>query len=131
MRIESSVTSVSWIPSDAIAGMFTALAGALFAFQLVNIYPQRMFSVEITVLTVVMAVIGGAGTVLGPLIGAVSLQFLSEYLRTNFLDLHTFIFGAIIIIAVLFLPEGAVKFTRDATTGRGVSFLANLRRHSI
>jgi branched-chain amino acid transport system permease protein len=124
-------TTRAKVAAFALSGMFTALAGALFAFQLVNIYPQRMFSVEITVLTVVMAVIGGAGTVLGPLIGAVSLQFLSEYLRTNFLDLHTFIFGAIIIIAVLFLPEGAVKFTRDATTGRGVSFLANLRRHSI
>ena len=51
-----------------------SLAGALFAFQQVTIYPERLFSVEITVLMVVMAVIGGAGTVVGPVIGAVALQ---------------------------------------------------------
>ena len=124
-------TTRTKIAAFALSGMLTAVAGSLFAFQLVNIYPPRMFSVEITVLTVVMAVIGGAGTVIGPLIGAVTLQFLSEYLRTNFLDLHTFIFGAIIIVAVLFLPQGAMNFAREAGSGRGVSFLANLRRHRI
>jgi branched-chain amino acid transport system permease protein len=124
-------TTRTKVAAFALSGMLTALAGSLFAFQLVNIYPPRMFSVEITVLTVVMAVIGGAGTVLGPLIGAVTLQFVSEYLRTNFLDLHTFIFGAIIIVAVLFLPQGAMNFAREAASGHKVSFLANLRRHRI
>lgn len=118
---------VAW----ATCGVMTTLAGAIYAFQQVTIYPARLFSVEITVLMVVMAVIGGAGTVFGPLIGAFVLQFLSEYLRTNFLDFHLFIFGAIIVLAVLFLPEGIVNFVSEwRRTGR-VSFLDAVRRNKL
>jgi branched-chain amino acid transport system permease protein len=124
-------TTRAKITAFSLSGLLTALAGALFAFQLVNIYPQRMFSVEITVLMVVMAVIGGTGTVIGPLIGGVSLQFLSEYLRTNFLDLHTLIFGAIVIVAVIFLPDGAVRFVRRIRTERKLSLLDNIRRYRL
>jgi branched-chain amino acid transport system permease protein len=70
--------------------------------------------VDITVLAVVMAVLGGSGTVWGPVIGAVSLQYLSEWLRDNFTDYHTFVFGAIIVVAVLILPMGVVTFVKDA-----------------
>ncbi|MFN2488908.1 MAG: branched-chain amino acid ABC transporter permease [Actinomycetota bacterium] len=124
-------TTRAKIAAFALSGLLTALAGALFAFQLVNIYPQRMFSVEITVLMVVMAVIGGIGTVIGPLIGGVALQFLSEYLRTNFLDLHTLIFGAIVIVAVIFLPDGAVRFARRIRTERRLSLVENIQRYRL
>jgi branched-chain amino acid transport system permease protein len=124
-------TTRSKIAAWAICGVLTTLAGAIYAFQQVTIYPTRLFSVEITVLMVVMAVIGGAGTVLGPIVGAFTLQFLSEYLRQNFLDFHLFIFGAIIVLAVLFLPEGIVNFVSDwRRTGR-VSFVDAIRRNKL
>lgn len=115
----------------AISGTLTALAGAIYAFQQVTIYPARLFSVEITVLMVVMAVIGGAGTILGPVFGAVVLQFLSEYLRTNYLELHTFIFGAIIVVAVVFLPQGASAFASELRRNRRYSFSAALGRNRL
>jgi branched-chain amino acid transport system permease protein len=124
-------TTRAKVTAFALSGLLTALAGALFAFQLVNIYPQRMFSVEITVLAVVMAVIGGAGTVIGPFVGAVALQFLSEYLRINFLELHTLLFGVIIVIAVVFMPEGAVNFARAAWRDRKLALLSNVRRYRL
>lgn len=114
----------------AAAGL-TAIAGGIFAFQQVTVYPQRMFSVEITVLMVVMAVIGGAGTVAGPVVGAVALQFLSEYLRQGFLEYHTLIFGAIVVLAVLFLPQGLVSFAREGWRTKRISFRENLRRYSL
>jgi branched-chain amino acid transport system permease protein len=80
---------------------------------------------------VVMAVIGGAGTVIGPVIGAVALQFLSEYLRDNVTDYHTFIFGAIIVVAVILLPQGIVNFVRDARRKEGVSLLESVRAYRL
>lgn len=124
-------TTRAKVAAFAIAGALTALAGATYAFQQVSIYPQRLFDVEITVLMVVMAVIGGSGTVIGPVIGAVALQFLSEYLRDNVTDYHTFIFGAIIVIAVLLLPQGIVNFARDARRGTGVSLLDSVRAYRL
>jgi branched-chain amino acid transport system permease protein len=124
-------TTRTKIAAFALSGMVTALAGAIFAFQQVTIYPERLFSVEITVLMVVMCVLGGAGTVLGPVIGAVSLQYLSEWLRDNFTDYHTFVFGAIIVIAVLVVPMGIVNFVRDAWERRRIALFDALREYRL
>ena len=105
--------------------------GSSDAFQQVTIFPPRLFDVDITVLMVVMVVIGGSGTVLGPLLGAVALQFLSEYLRQNFTSLHTFILGGIIILVVLLLPQGAVNYVREARRTGDFSLLGNIRRYRL
>ena len=115
----------------ALSGFLTGLVGAAYAFQQVTIFPQRLFDVEITVLMIIMVVIGGSGTVLGPLLGAVTLQFLSEFLRENFTDLHTFILGGIIIVAVILLPQGAVNYVREARRTKEFSLLANIRKHRL
>ncbi|MEO8324038.1 MAG: branched-chain amino acid ABC transporter permease [Actinomycetota bacterium] len=124
-------TTRAKIAAYALCGLLTSMAGAIYAFQQVTIYPARLFSVEITVLMVGMAVIGGSGTVMGPIVGAFVLQFLSEYLRQNFLDLHLFIFGAIIVLAVLFLPEGIVNFFSEVRRTKRVSFTNAIRRNRL
>jgi branched-chain amino acid transport system permease protein len=115
----------------ALSGFITGLVGASYAFQQVTIFPQRLFDVDITVLMIIMVVIGGSGTVLGPLLGAVVLQFLSEFLRENFTDLHTFILGGIIVVAVILLPQGAVNYVREARRTKEFSLLANVRRYRL
>jgi branched-chain amino acid transport system permease protein len=124
-------TTQAKIAAFAITGVLTALAGALYAFQQVTIYPPRLFAVDITVLAVVMAVLGGSGTVWGPVIGAVSLQYLSEWLRDNFTDYHTFVFGGIIVIAVLILPMGVVTFARDAWRERRFGLLDAVKAYRL
>jgi branched-chain amino acid transport system permease protein len=115
----------------ALSGFLTGLVGATYAFQQVTIFPERLFDVDITVLMVVMVVIGGSGTVLGPLLGAVALQFVSEWLRQHFTNAHTFILGAIIIAAVVLLPQGAVNYAREAARTRQFSLLSNVRRYRL
>lgn len=115
----------------ALSGFLAGLVGSAYAFQQVTIYPERLFDVNITVLMVVMVVIGGSGTVLGPVLGAVSLQFVSEYLRQHYTSAHTFILGAIVIVAVLLLPEGAVSFAGASWRERRLSLLDTVRRYRL
>jgi len=115
----------------ALSGVLVGLVGSAYAFQQVTIYPERLFDVEITVLMVVMVVIGGSGTVLGPLIGAVGLQFVSEWLRQNYTGVHTLLLGAVIVIAVILLPQGLVNYVREARTAGEYSLLANVRRYRL
>jgi len=115
----------------ALSGFIVGLVGSSYAFQQVTIFPERLFDVDITVLMVIMVVIGGSGTVLGPLLGAVVLQFVSEFLRQHFINLHIFILGAIIIVAVLLLPQGAVNYLREARRTGEYSLLANVRRYRL
>ena len=124
-------TTRAKIAAFALSGVLTALAGAIFAFQQVTIYPDRLFSVDITVLMVVMAVLGGAGTVAGPVIGAVLLQYLSEWLRDNFPDYHTFVFGGIIVLAVLMVPMGIVNFVREAWQRKRISLFEAVRQYRL
>ncbi len=115
----------------ALSGFLCGLVGAAYAFQQVTIYPDRLFDVNFTILMVIMVVIGGSGTVVGPVIGAVFLQFVSEYLRENFTNAHTFILGAIVIVAVVLLPQGAVSFAAESWRERKFSLLENVRRYRL
>ncbi|HYN52612.1 MAG TPA: branched-chain amino acid ABC transporter permease, partial [Thermoleophilaceae bacterium] len=124
-------TTRAKIGAFALAGVITSLAGAMYAFQQVTIYPARLFDVQFTLLMVVMAVIGGSGTVVGPVIGALGLTFLSEYLRDNLTEYHTLVFGLIIVVAVILLPQGLVRFVRDGWRTRRFSLLDNVRAYRL
>jgi branched-chain amino acid transport system permease protein len=124
-------TTWSKVAAFSLSGFITGLVGATYAFQQAVIFPERLFDIEITVLMVVMVVIGGSGTVLGPVLGAVVLQFLSEYLRQNFTSVHTLILGVIIIIAVILIPQGAVNYVKEARRTGEYSLLANIRRYRL
>ncbi|MGH3320544.1 MAG: branched-chain amino acid ABC transporter permease [Streptosporangiaceae bacterium] len=124
-------TTWSKVAAFAISGLIGGVAGSSYAFQIVTIYPDRLFDVEITVLMVVMVVIGGSGTVVGPVVGAIGLQFLSEWLRHSYTMYHTFILGGIIILAVILFPEGLVTYFRQAMRTGGWSLLSTVRRYRL
>jgi branched-chain amino acid transport system permease protein len=124
-------TTRAKVGAFALSGLLTGLAGSVYTFQIVTVYPENMFDVQITVLMVIMVVIGGSGTILGPLLGAVALQFLSEWLRQSFTEAHIFILGAIIVVVVILMPEGVVTYVREVRHGHGLSPLANIRRYRL
>jgi branched-chain amino acid transport system permease protein len=115
----------------ALSGFIAGLCGAGYALQQVTIFPERLFDVDITVLMVIMVIIGGSGTVLGPLLGAIGLQYTSEWLRQHYTNEHTFILGAIIIVAVVLVPQGVVTYARQAVRTREFSLLTNVRRYRL
>ncbi len=124
-------TTIFKCVSFAISGFFTSLAGSIYAYQQGFIKPEPVFSVLITVKMIVMAVFGGIGSLFGPLIGAATIEVISEFLSNYFLVAHTLFFGTIIIVAILFFPKGI----SDMFSGRkkiGLSyFLENIRQHKI
>jgi branched-chain amino acid transport system permease protein len=124
-------TTAAKLAAFALSAALTALAGGVFAFQQVTIYPERLFSVEITVLMVVMAVLGGAATVSGPVVGAFTLRLLDEYLRRHFLGTHLIVFGTIIVAAVVFLPQGVVRCSADAWRERRLGLLDTVRAYRL
>ena len=92
----------------AISAFLAGLAGGAFAFYHVGYYPQFPFSPVWTFDAVMMAYIGGVGTIAGPIVGAVFFVVLRELLVLKVADLHLIIFGVLFILIVLFLPEGLI-----------------------
>jgi branched-chain amino acid transport system permease protein len=124
-------TTVVKVIAFGISAAIVACAGAFYAFQQIEFYPTDVFDPSFTVLMVIMVVIGGSGTVLGPLVGAAGLELLSQYLRVNFGQFNQLIFGAIIVVVVVFFPQGVVNFVRDAWRTKHVSVVDNIRRHRL
>ena len=88
-----------------ICAIFTSLAGAVFYLNKGNIYPTGGFGISWTVSVVFIVIIGGIGTMAGPVVGAVVYVLLSEVL-SKFPGWSNIILGVIAILVILFLPDG-------------------------
>jgi branched-chain amino acid transport system permease protein len=115
-----------------ISAALTGLAGSFSALYIGFVEPDGVFGIESSIQMVLICIIGGVGTVLGPAVGAVVLVLLSESLRSNLLaaglfklgvpedsavghflsdnlaHAHVLIYGLLVIAVVLFMPDGVV-----------------------
>lgn len=92
-----------------LSAALTAVGGALYASHYLFIVPDQMLSLDISTTEIAIPVmLGGAGTILGPIVGSVLLQVASELFKNLFHEAHLLIYGILIVLVVLFLPEGIV-----------------------
>ncbi len=89
-----------------LSAFWPGVVGGFFARDQGYIDPTAVFPLLYTITMIVMVLFGGKGTVWGPVLGAASLFVLQELVWARFLYLHQFLFGAIIVVVVLFMPRG-------------------------
>ena len=105
-------TTLYKIVAWAISGLFTALAGGIYAYWFTFIEPATVFDVVVVVKLFVILLLGGAGTVMGPLYGAFIFEGISEIVWSRFLNLHMGILGILVIFIVFFIPNGLIDMAR-------------------
>lgn len=88
------------------SAFFMGILGSLEASRLGYITPVDVFNVQITIKMVIMSLLGGMGTIMGPVIGAGFLQVVEEVLGTSFLNWYLVFIGIIIILVIMFMPKG-------------------------
>jgi branched-chain amino acid transport system permease protein len=91
-----------------LSAVFAGLVGAAFAFYHVSYYPSLTFSPEWTFDAVLVTFIGGIGTLVGPLVGAVFFVLVRDILASSLVHIHLVIFGVIFIFVVVVLPGGII-----------------------
>ena len=91
-----------------ISSFLSSVIGGMYAYWLTYIDPISAFDSKMSVLVIIMAMVGGAGTVLGPIIGGVAISLVSELLWSNFIEYHTGFLGMVLILTVIFLPQGVM-----------------------
>ncbi len=97
------------IAAYVLSAVFPGAVGAVYASWVGYIDPTDSFDILTTVKVPVMAMLGGAGTLLGPVVGAVSFVLLEEIFWANFLEWNRAIMGAIVVALIFFLPGGILK----------------------
>jgi len=92
----------------AVSALFMTLTGAVMAPRWTYIDPAIAFSPMLSFEVVIMALVGGAGALFGPLLGAVPLVLLFEVLTANFPNYFSILLGAVFVLIVYALPRGVV-----------------------
>ncbi len=95
-----------------VSSFLTGLGGTFYAFYLFSLQPNTLFGIPLSVEIIIRPIVGGAGTLLGPILGSFILTPLAElsrlYLGQGGLHgAHLIAYGVLLIGVVLFLPEGA------------------------
>jgi branched-chain amino acid transport system permease protein len=103
------------VTAFTISAFFPALAGAIFFFKNGIIEPGAAFDLTRSIESLVMVMLGGYGTITGPIAGAVVYDRLRSYLITSptFSNFHLFIAGALLLLIVLFVTAGVVGWLRQ------------------
>ena len=95
-----------------LSAFLTGVGGAFYANYLFSLQPNAVFGIPLSVDIIIRPVVGGAGTLLGPILGSFILSPLAEVSRVYFATgghsgTHLIVYGVLLIAVVLFLPQGA------------------------
>jgi len=96
----------------ALSASLTAVAGAFYANYFLFVDPTIVLPLSLSVEIVLMAIIGGLGTVGGPILGAILLKLSSELFRNEFSQANLLIYGVLLIVVILFMPGGLIGGVR-------------------
>ena len=96
----------------ALSAFFTGMAGAFYAHYTTFIEPASVFNIDISVEAQLMPLIGGLYTFVGPIIGAIAMTLLTEYLRVSIGQGFMIVYGGILVVTILFLPDGLIGLSR-------------------
>jgi len=100
----------------ALSAFFIGTAGAIYGYSLTHLRPLTFFAIAVAARMVLMAIIGGRGTVAGPILGAILILSVNEFAVRQFGEnaLNIVVTGMILLAALLFFPEGIVGSLRKA-----------------
>ena len=98
-----------------ISAFFTGFAGGFYSHYNTYIIPYEVFGLGISIACLVMPIFGGLYTIAGPVIGTIVIKAIEEYLRVTVSYGHQIAYGLILVMVVLFMPEGLVGLWKKTT----------------
>jgi branched-chain amino acid transport system permease protein len=102
-----------------ISAFFTGVAGSFYMNYMGFIDPGIVFSLpDISIMMILVTMLGGAATMAGPAVGAVLYILMSEAFRVYLKSGHLLFFGILIIVIIIFFPQGIVGTLRERWIGR-------------
>lgn len=105
----TTIKTVAW----ALSAMLTGAIGAIYAYWFSYVDPPGAFDLLIAVKFFVIFLLGGAGTIFGPILAAFFVEYLSTALWSHLLDFHLGALGLGVMLIALYMPNGLSRFLRD------------------
>jgi branched-chain amino acid transport system permease protein len=99
-----------------LSAAFPGIVGGFYAWYASHVEPMSVFPLITTITMIIMCLLGGSGTVLGPVLGAVLLSIFQEMVWARFLWVHQALLGTLIVAVVLLMPRGILGILRQYYT---------------
>lgn len=106
------------ISALAVSAFLAGLCGSLQAYYIFHVNPEGVFNLKWALYPILMCVMGGSGTILGPVIGAICLTAILSLTNIWFPSVHPIFTGSLIIVVMLFMPKGIVRMSIRSRFGR-------------
>lgn len=99
------------VQTFALSAMFPGMIGGAYAYWITYIHPDSVLGAKVADIMVVMVLLGGIGTVLGPVVGAIVLSIIDKLMWVAWGDspAYLIVLGFAICLVILFLPEGLIN----------------------
>ncbi|OYO00208.1 branched-chain amino acid ABC transporter ATP-binding protein/permease [Enemella evansiae] len=103
------------IAAFAASTVFVGMAGAVYGYYLTFIDPRGMFGILISVQVILSLLVGGRGTLWGPVLGAFGIEFLMEFANNSLGggNVRLLVVGVLLVIVVMLLPAGILPSVRE------------------
>lgn len=124
-------TTLYKVLAFAVSGLFAALAGGIHAYWITFLDPDSAFDIGLNVKMIIMAVFGGPGSILGPVLGAFVLSAISEVLASEITTVAGLFFGLVVVAAVVLMPRGLADLFRHFRVEGWRYFGNNIKSHSL
>lgn len=96
-----------------LSAFFPGVAGGIYGYYLSYVHPDIVFDINISILIVLMALFGGGGSWMGPLVGAVFLSVLNEFLSMFIKpEIARILYGSMFMAVIIFMPDGVVAYAK-------------------
>ncbi len=109
----------------AISAFFMGAAGVIIATRWVYIDPSIAFNLNYSFMPVLMAIFGGMGQLYGPVLGTLAFVYLRHFLLSRTPYYYMLIFGIIMVVVILYLPNGLIGLVQDLWKGSSAGQRAN------
>lgn len=92
-----------------ISSALMAVVGAIYASMVSFIDPDDAFNILMSISVPVIVTLGGAGLILGPLVGAFFYMLIDDFVTLKFINYHIAVLGILIVAAIYFVPHGLIR----------------------
>lgn len=103
-------TTLTRVCAFVLSAFWVGVTGAIYAPMITYISSQAIFNLSWSVKPIIVSIFGGIGTLAGPIVGGVILVFIDQILWERFLEYHTLIYGVLLVVIVMFLPDGLLSY---------------------